>query len=865
MWLTATAKVMKQSSNCKALFIFDCNDAISFCQALFQFPEQYSDINSLGLPKPLCFDAIYTSNLLDHFIEASALILVTTTLLKPDGTLFTTSFQYARNNTTSNDFVKSMFGFPPELLPVVLGIRCIGYDGQYSSSVGPQPIPPHADFTTSLRPARVSLVWKNIVSQPITITSLTEESQLKKNLFNSYVSNRLQNFTFDSFLAIVNRFKANVHITTPPSHQFWEPLCKQIMEEPTSKPHLIHLQTQALLHGFHMHITVSEADCPVCIGQPLNDYIGGCTICFDAFCTDVYEEQLFSVHLESGPTDCVVLKSAGSSNGPNVQLDIFFPKECAKTFQRFSVYKTVCGTGITGYKLIITGRLQDVTSCSPSKYAFMKHEETPPSAPGNSLMGEIVTHKGDDTRFETTVSITDQCIAALEKTALRVERNEVQRLQILCGPNFQMTITYPYPIQSNAHVKLSKKNKSIVIATERAISCCYKEEPALYVDPNNVLALPQIHYEDNRLTFHFLLQFSHTNHDTAEISNMKCTFFSLAKYTVAEHTAFQISSEKDPGVCGIIIVHSVHFDPYFQSPAMYISFCLTHILRKPSPLDILSILELSENVHQISLRDDDDEYEIINKALTYIANVTRADPNVCVPPAMANHKCWQYFQQALIYPLYPNAQSSLVELGLTPRPSKSKNSSSTSGMQSCAVSPDVEQHHENKCTYCEQVSANSKKCIHCGKVQYCGKECQTKHLKEHAKVCKSSSNAMASAIDSCARCEKKTNLLRCLCQSVAYCSKECQKLDWPSHKESCTRTRKATLKPAPSSIAHQNQSQPLIQDTASMHKSGKYSNCNKATFQQLKRCSCHKAAYCSIECQRLNWPLHKDMCTSIKK
>jgi len=57
----------------------------------------------------------------------------------------------------------------------------------------------------------------------------------------------------------------------------------------------------------------------------------------------------------------------------------------------------------------------------------------------------------------------------------------------------------------------------------------------------------------------------------------------------------------------------------------------------------------------------------------------------------------------------------------------------------------------------------------------------------------------------------------------------------------------------------------MIQDTASMHKSGKCSNCNTATFQQLKRCPCHKAAYCSIECQWLNCPLHKDMCTSIKK
>jgi len=81
---------------------------------------------------------------------------------------------------------------------------------------------------------------------------------------------------------------------------------------------------------------------------------------------------------------------------------------------------------------IVTGKLQDVSSCSPSNYVYMNHKQVPTSLTMQTSMGEIIKHKGDASRFETTLAITETCALALEKTVLKAERIEVRKLQILC-------------------------------------------------------------------------------------------------------------------------------------------------------------------------------------------------------------------------------------------------------------------------------------------------------------------------------------------------------------------------------------------------------------------------------------------------
>ena len=594
------------------------------------------------------------------------------------------------------------------------------------------------------------------------------------------------------------------------------------------------------------------------------------------------------MHLESGSNDSVIITSAaGSSNGSDVQLNFFFPKHCAQKFNHFSVYEDFAGNKFLSWELLTStsdpikaGNLQDVSSFSPSKYFFIYHKQIPTSIAMQTSMGEIIKHSGDANSFETTVAITNRCVLALEKAMLKTETTEVRKLQTLCNSELHMTIVYPYPIQPNTHIKLSKKKKTIVVTSERAISCSYTENPINYVDCNNALVLPRIQNGDRRIKLHFTLQTPLPTVDPASLFYMKKVLFHLAHMASDEHVVVAFPSKHIPGnpdIYGMIIIHGIHFDPYFQSVILNISFCFPEPLSKSAQIEVIPFWgELTRSEFCV-VWVDDEKYKILNEALPHFTTTCRKKHgNPGIPPALTKHKGWKYFQQALIHPLYPNTQLPHVKDSIKSFPSKFEDSDILSGMQSYDTSLDVEQQCVNKCTYCEQMHANLKKCGRCGKVQYCGKECQIKDWKEHKIVCKTTGNVTVSTLFHCANCKKKTNLSRCSCQIVAYCSKECQKLDWPNHQNSCTSRTKASVKPTESSVAdqsHQSKQSSQSQCKASfvepnnarMQKSGKCSNCNKAVFQQLNWCPCHKAAYCSIECQRLNWPLHKGVCTSMKK
>lgn len=104
------------------------------------------------------------------------------------------------------------------------------------------------------------------------------------------------------------------------------------------------------------------------------------------------------------------------------------------------------------------------------------------------------------------------------------------------------------------------------------------------------------------------------------------------------------------------------------------------------------------------------------------------------------------------------------------------------------------------------------------------------------------------AIVMCSVCLKKTDNTVCFCdqcQYKYYCSKQCKQLDWQWHKEECQI----------------NKSENFAASSSSAQERIGCWGCDKHDAE-LQKCSrCHKAQYCSKECQVIDWKKrHKNEC-----
>ena len=792
MWISTTAHILRQSDKCRVSFTFDCSEAVGFCQTLFQFPDQcWEGLGILQLPK---FDAIFTSNVIDSLMPGSVLVVAASKLLKPNAALFTNTFSYTRKTTekTTNAFIERLFGLPSELLPVIFGIRCIGNEGKYSSTTTIQPTPLlHVGTEDIFLPSRITLIWKNIISHPLIIQSLTNESHFTDYLLKT--CNFMVNYwsAFDAFLAIVDCFTSKLNID-PHSYQFWEPLCKQIAVEPIFQRFLIQMQTQSFLHGFHMHITVTEDSCPLCRGQGLVDYIGGYSLSFSVSVINKYEQPTFSLHLYCTPYDFAIITSlVGSTIDSNVQLDFFFPKEEFNKCKQFELFKNESPVAIQ------RGEIQKISPTQ--KYQFMKYQRLTSSLPIESSMGKIVHHTGDATKVETTLSLSDECLQTLETSKLEVGKFEIveRKLELVCGKEIHMSIIYPYPIHT---VHLTKKEKILTIIAERVTHCFSDEKPTVYFDLYNPLTLPNICY-DNKIVQCFNQQLLLRAVDPSGVLCLKDIIKFLGNHFSNKHFVIEfcskdlISAEKI-----MIFVHSVHIDPYFESPMMSVSFCFPQSFEKFIQLHIeLFWSELTKKVTWSELTVDESQFKCIKQALLYFKNSTRKHLNNSkIHFDVAEPSLWKYFHHALIHPLYPNTQlqhvKAEVEMFLTLAAEKRGESfhtftSEPHERKSFSTNTELPSPPHEECTNCKKTHPNLKKCGACGKVQYCCKECQRKHWKEHKSNCKRSSTAPTSTPASCGRCKKQSTLIPCSCGSVSYCSTECHSLDWPVHRDKCTSTQ----------------------------------------------------------------------------
>ena len=899
MLITTTANILKQSDNCRVSFTFDSSEAVGFCQTLFKFPDQYWEgLGILKLPK---FDAIFSSNVIDSLMPGSVLVVTAARLLKLNAALFTTTLTYSRKTTEKImfPFIEKLFGLIPELLPVVLGIRCIGIDGNYSSATKIQPISlVNYGSEDIFQSSTVILIWKKITSHPLVIQSLTNEPIITQYLLKICKLMVCYWSAFDAFLAIADCFIAKLNTDTP-SYQFWEPLCKQIVVDPYMETFLIQMQTQSFLHGFHMHITVTEKNCPLCSGQALEDYIGAYRISFSASVIKKNEDPMFLLYLYFTPciNFAVITSLVGSTIDSVVQLDFFFPKQEFSKCQKYELYKDISPF------IVQRGEIQKISSTSWN-YHFLKNQKLTSCLPIQSSMGKIIRHIGNDSKFETKISLSDECLQALKTSKHEVGNvaSGERKLKLTCGKEINMTIVYPYPICTNVSTKLVKKRKIITILVEHAVHHFYNEEPTLYFDLHNPLSLPK--FCDERLIMQqFKEQVALKTIDRAGVLCSKDIFEYLATHASDKYFVIEFCNKNSISVGNMmIVVHSVHINPHFETPMVNLSYCFPQSFDKLIKLNITSSwLKLTNGAwSQISI--DESQLKYIKQVFLYFKNCTRKNLNSEIYFPVASHSLQQYFHHTLIHPLYPNTEidsikSAVKRLFSFAAEKKGKKFHTFLSVESVpqekevvSTSTELQSQSHQECANCKKAQSNLKKCGACGKVRYCSKECQRAHWKEHKSNCKPSSRAPTTTPTSCVQCKKQCICIPCSCGSVFYCSAYCQRLDWPLHKDKCTSTPSAGSKNtgnekiSESITFTENKKQDTEgieegiiepQESSAMHGSTHSldtirehsssiteicSYCKKKHSVMKNRCGCGKVQYCGKECKTKHRKEHKLVC-----
>ena len=263
---------------------------------------------------------------------------------------------------------------------------------------------------------------------------------------------------------------------------------------------------------------------------------------------------------------------------------------------------------------------------------------------------------------------------------------------------------------------------------------------------------------------------------------------------------------------------------------------------------------------------DNEGYELLQKTLLYFANRTNGDCQTSGKHSQYQVLCQKnidhHFKRAVVYLLFrdPDHQGLDINSDAEKKPDFLKPYLPKPESGNPAI--------DEKCGYCGKYSPATKKCTRCKNVQYCSKECQTKHWPVHNKSCKaamtsniqrpqpasragddpfSASKAHKFASTQCTYCKKSSDSLKkCLrCEEVQYCGKECQTSHWPKHKAVCSSSKS---------------SHPTTSTRMPEVEVKSCALCGKSSMKLMSCGKCGKVKYCGKECQRKHWKSHKNNC-----
>ena len=760
LWVSTAADLLSDQ-NIDVSFILDCCHGVELCQRMSEpnFSEEYGLV-----PK---FDVIHSSDLMDHTSPPS-LVLSAAQLLKQNAFLFTTVLLYRFIGPNANKYLKALFGFDPELLPVICGLRCMGYEGEYSDPVSLQPVPldkNHELINFGIGVVK-RLVWQRLNGSPFLFALADSSSAYAKALCSAallrskfgcspgnttlrYLSTETTVFIFRCFASLFC-FETSV--------QFWEGVANLIQRDASLKSYLLHLQTQAQLHGLHIHF--DREHCSFC--NP-SSTIGQFSISVNT--SSLKSESVFKVAihkeeaLDESKEHHIVDSVSGKVIDEVLSLDFFFPDAFAKE----SYYVTLFQQCVTQHHharsdtvKVLSGKLLDFSS-SARVYKFQP--VTPLTPPTQFIVKE---HKGDADRFETTL-LLNNAPAEISCSMITTSQTTSSNLTILCGRQ-SLSIDYPYPIQyDTAHLKFSSKKNMIKITVCRK-KHKFNDEDVLPFKANlgHKFSFPTIKMDLKLYGFSYLYRMQFTKQ---EISLLKCESIDSPKLTPEIHLRLFLMSmlfndDKrildlvgNRGAFGYIYIHSHVADVENKLPAVDLSFYFPESFDSTFCEKWKIMLSLDEgSKFGSAIVPLDHACTLLKSVLQYYARRTTTK-SYHSKSFLSIFGLEKYFTRAMVYLPYRDPDAIVADeyqWSNSARHSGATNAATSSQVPIAPVAkatlpmPTIPKHNpdlhvQNKqvsCASCGKMSQELRKCTSCKTVSYCNKNCQRKDWSKHKHVCK---------------------------------------------------------------------------------------------------------------------------------
>ena len=678
IWLTSSSNCLNNQLDCpnpSVSFTFQLGDAIKFLYSQKREPK---------------FDIVHSSNLIDT-LSPPSLVLSVGPVLKKHGLLITTSLLY-QTVTSCGLYIQEVFGFPAEQIPILCGMRCIGQDGKYNSEVSIHPAPSfhNTNPLTSLGYGQGELVfvWEKVNgAMPLILPSLNDSvfaHSLHNCIRNCTTSFRTKNNDVSRGMcshtgvlvlkSFVSQLSKSVAIE---DYLFWEGFSRLMRSDESLKPYLLHLQTQMLLCGLHIHLTLTVKDCPLCNEMPLGKSL--CMVPIEFACVGLIVpiflaflhpscQDFDPTEIDALPSEVQIIDSAPCmvTSGRKIEMTVIIPQKYMDSTHKLTIAASMSvRTSLGSLKNIIPVCSNLLTPERSSSALFPLYQTRLSSV--QSSFGELTEYFVEEGYFISTVTLSVDTISCLGSNCkLNVSPLSPFSIKLICG-SLNLVLTFHAPIDFNGLKRQVLHEKGLVKVTAPRTIYQFYNEQLHFINCTNKLVVPSMSISDEILRNccgrqytvndqEIMARFSREPTQMPILVNIKESFTSLFQIKATDDFEFFMSSKTNSSqrlIVGVLTVQNHIFNIETQSPTLDVLYYYPEKISTP-PDDVIQIFFfhriICENPNKVVCKTPiatDFELELLKKIFHYFNRRTTNTKR-----HSSNPKLYEHFERAIIYPLY---------------------------------------------------------------------------------------------------------------------------------------------------------------------------------------------------------------------